>query len=148
MVFFYEGDVFFVSVMFVVGKIIFGLYVVYWMFFEGCVGWVVVVVLMMHICCQWVADVAWYGIVLELNWLNLVGLELCDWYGVAVIYVTVAAGPEVHWCCCVEKLMLLIVDELYYMGDDVIWGVRMIDVFVRVCFWLLLLGTLFCSDNL
>jgi len=46
-----------------------------------------------HICRQWAADAARYGIDLEPNRPNSDGPESGDFHGVAVTYQTIAAGP-------------------------------------------------------
>ena len=47
-----------------------------------------------HICRQWAADAARYGIDLEPNRPNSDWPELTDFHGVAVTYQTIAAGPD------------------------------------------------------
>ena len=56
-----------------------------------------------HICRQWAADAARYGIDLEPNRPNAAGPEPRDRHGVAVTYQTLAAGPGVHRRRCAES---------------------------------------------
>ena len=75
------------------GKTTFGLHVAHRLLATGAVGRVVVVAPTTHICRQWAADAARYGIDLEPNRPNAEGAEPADRHGVAVTYQTVAAGP-------------------------------------------------------
>ena len=76
-----------------------------------------------HICRQWAADAARYGIDLEPNRPNADGPEPRDRHGVAVTYqtrrrrarrCTAAAAPSVP--------TLLIADEPHHMGEHAAWG--------------------------
>jgi superfamily II DNA or RNA helicase len=146
-VFSHEGDAFLASATPAAGKTTFGLHVAHRMLSEGRVARVAVVAPTTHICRQWAADAARYGIALEPNRPNSAGPEPRDRHGVAVTYATVAAGSEVHRRRCAEKPTLLIADEPHHMGDDATWGVKTIDAFARARFRLLLSGTPFRSDN-
>ena len=71
------------------------------MLLEGRIGRVAVIAPTTHICRQWAADAARYGIDLEPNRPNSDGREPPDRHGVAVTYQTIAAGPrnEVATAC-------------------------------------------------
>jgi superfamily II DNA or RNA helicase len=100
-----------------------------------------------HICRQWAADAARYGIDLEPNRPNSDGPESADFHGVAVTYQTIAAGPETHRLAAGRRPTLLIADEPHHMGDLAAWGVRTRKAFDGARFRLLLSGTPFRSDN-
>jgi superfamily II DNA or RNA helicase len=129
------------------GKTTFGLHVAHRMLAEGRVRRVAVVAPTTHICRQWAADAARYGIDLEPNRPNAAGPEPRDRHGVAVTYATLAAGPEVHRRRCAEAPTLLIADEPHHMGEQAAWGRSTVDAFARARFRLLLSGTPFRSDN-
>ncbi|MEA2422960.1 MAG: hypothetical protein QOF55_2059, partial [Thermoleophilaceae bacterium] len=99
-----------------------------------------------HICRQWAADAARYGIDLEPNRPNSEGREPADRHGVAVTYQTVAAGPRVHGAGCTRPT-LLIADEPHHMGEHAAWGSRAQAAFGEAAFRLLLSGTPFRSDS-
>ncbi len=128
------------------GKTTFGLRVAHEMLSTGRVGRVVVVGPTTHICRQWAADAARYGIDLEPNRPNADGPEIADFHGVAVTYQTVAAGPELH-ARAAARPTLVIADEPHHMGDQASWGVSARRAFDRAEFRLLLSGTPFRSDN-
>lgn len=128
------------------GKTTFGLRVAHEMLSTGRVQRVVVVGPTTHICRQWAADAARYGIDLEPNRPNADGPEIADFHGVAVTYQTVAAGPGVH-ARAASRPTLVIADEPHHMGDQATWGISARQAFDRAEFRLLLSGTPFRSDN-
>jgi superfamily II DNA or RNA helicase len=146
-VFSHSGDAFLASATPAAGKTTFGLHVAHRMLSEGRVARVAVVAPTTHICRQWAADAARYGIALEPNRPNSAGPEPRDRHGVAVTYATVAAGAQVHRRRCAEKPTLVIADEPHHMGEDATWGRSTVDAFARARFRLLLSGTPFRSDN-
>ena len=95
-VFDHPGDAFLASATPAAGKTTFGLHVAHRMLSEGRVARVAVVAPTTHICRQWAADAARYGIALEPNRPNAAGPEPRDRHGVAVTYATVAADPGLH----------------------------------------------------
>ncbi len=129
------------------GKTTFGLHIAHRMLSAGFVSRVVVAGPTTHICRQWAADAARYGIDLEPNRPNSDGPESADFHGVAVTYQTIAAGPEVHRLAADRKPTLLIADEPHHMGDQAAWGMQTRAAFDRARFRLLLSGTPFRSDN-
>jgi superfamily II DNA or RNA helicase len=129
------------------GKTTFGLHVAHRMLAEGRVARVVVVAPTTHICRQWAADAARYGIDLEPNRPNSAGPEPRDRHGVAVTYATLAAGPGVHRRRCGEAPTLLLADEPHHMGDQAAWGRSTVAAFADARYRLLLSGTPFRSDN-
>jgi superfamily II DNA or RNA helicase len=143
----HEGDAFLASATPAAGKTTFGLHVAHRMVSEGRVGRVAVVAPTTHICRQWAADAARYGIDLEPNRPNAAGPEPRDRHGVAVTYATLAAGPGVHRRCCAELPTLLIADEPHHMGELASWGRSAQDAFAGARLRLLLSGTPFRSDN-
>src|SRR5690348_5023947 len=100
-----------------------------------------------HICRQWAADAARYGIDLEPNRPNAAGPEPRDRHGIAVTYATLAAGPGTHRRRAAESPTLLIADEPHHMGEDASWGRATRGAFEQAAFRLLLSGTPFRSDN-
>jgi superfamily II DNA or RNA helicase len=128
------------------GKTTFGLRVAHEMLASGRVGRVVVAAPTTHICRQWAADAARYGIDLEPNRPNSDGREPADRHGVAVTYQTIAAGPRTHRAGCTRPT-LLIADEPHHMGEHAAWGARAQDAFGEARFRLLLSGTPFRSDS-
>jgi superfamily II DNA or RNA helicase len=129
------------------GKTTFGLHIAHRMLSAGYVSRVVVAGPTTHICRQWAADAARYGIDLEPNRPNSEGPESVDFHGVAVTYQTIAAGPETHRDASARKKTLLIADEPHHMGDEAAWGLRTRTAFDGARFRLLLSGTPFRSDN-
>jgi superfamily II DNA or RNA helicase len=146
-VFSHEGGAFLASATPAAGKTTFGLHVAHRMLAEGRVSRVVVVAPTTHICRQWAADAARYGIDLEPNRPNAAGPEPRDRHGIVVTYATLAAGPGVHRRRCAESPTLLIADEPHHMGEDASWGRSTTDAFTSARFRLLLSGTPFRSDN-
>jgi superfamily II DNA or RNA helicase len=129
------------------GKTTFGLHVAHRMLSAGFVSRVVVAGPTTHICRQWAADAARYGIDLEPNRPNSDGPESSDFHGVAVTYQTIAAGPDTHRHAAGRRPTLLIADEPHHMGDQAAWGLRARSAFDGARFRLLLSGTPFRSDN-
>jgi superfamily II DNA or RNA helicase len=129
------------------GKTTFGLHIAHRMLSAGFVSRVVVAGPTTHICRQWAADAARYGIDLEPNRPNSDGPESGDFHGVAVTYQTIAAGPDTHRQAAARRPTLLIADEPHHMGDQAAWGVRTRKAFDGARFRLLLSGTPFRSDN-
>jgi superfamily II DNA or RNA helicase len=129
------------------GKTTFGLRVAHEMLSAGRVQRVVVAAPTTHICRQWAADAARYGIDLEPNRPNSDGREPADRHGVAVTYQTIAAGPGTHRGGCASRATLLIADEPHHMGEHAAWGSRAQDAFEAARFRLLLSGTPFRSDS-
>jgi superfamily II DNA or RNA helicase len=146
-VFAHDGEAFLASATPAAGKTTFGLHVAHRMLSEGRVSRVAVVAPTTHICRQWAADAARYGIRLEPNRANAAGPEPRDRHGVAVTYATVAAGAALHRRRCGERPTLLIADEPHHMGEDATWGRATVGAFARARFRLLLSGTPFRSDN-
>jgi superfamily II DNA or RNA helicase len=129
------------------GKTTFGLHIAHRMLSAGFVSRVVVAGPTTHICRQWAADAARYGIDLEPNRPNSDGPESTDFHGVAVTYQTIAAGPETHKLAGARRTTLLIADEPHHMGDLAAWGLQTRKAFDGARFRLLLSGTPFRSDN-
>jgi superfamily II DNA or RNA helicase len=146
-VFSHDGGAFLASATPAAGKTTFGLHVAHRMLAEGRVARVAVVAPTTHICRQWAADAARYGLDLEPNRPNAAGPEPRDRHGVAVTYATLAAGPGVHRSRCAESPTLLIADEPHHMGEDASWGRSTLGAFDGARFRLLLSGTPFRSDN-
>ena len=128
------------------GKTTFGLRVAHEMLRTGRVERVVVAAPTTHICRQWAADAARYGIDLEPNRPNSEKGEPRDRHGVAVTYQTIAAGPRTHQAGCTRPT-LLIADEPHHMGEHAAWGTRAQQAFGEATFRLLLSGTPFRSDS-
>lgn len=129
------------------GKTTFGLHIAHRMLKAKFVSRVVVVGPTTHICRQWAADAARYGIDLEPNRPNSDGPESNDFHGVAVTYQTIAAGPDTHRLAAGRRPTLLIADEPHHMGDQAAWGLQTRKAFDGARFRLLLSGTPFRSDN-
>ena len=129
------------------GKTTFGLHIAHRMLSAGFVSRVVVAGPTTHICRQWAADAARYGIDLEPNRPNSDGPESTDFHGVAVTYQTIAAGPDTHKLASGRRTTLLIADEPHHMGDLAAWGLQTRKAFDGARFRLLLSGTPFRSDN-
>lgn len=129
------------------GKTTFGLHIAHRMLSAGFVSRVVVAGPTTHICRQWAADAARYGIDLEPNRPNSDGPESVDFHGVAVTYQTIAAGPDMHRLAAGRRPTLLIADEPHHMGDQAAWGLQTRRAFDDARFRLLLSGTPFRSDN-
>src|SRR3954454_177476 len=146
-VFAHTGDAFLASATPAAGKTTFRLRVAHRMLEEGRVGRVAVIAPTTHICDQWAADAAHYGIDLEPNRPNGAGPEPRARHGVAVTYATLAAGPGVHRRRCAELPTLLTADEPHHMGELASWGRSTRAAFERARFHLLLSGTPFRSDN-
>jgi superfamily II DNA or RNA helicase len=128
------------------GKTTFGLRAAHEMLASGRIERVVVAAPTTHICRQWAADAARYGIDLEPNRPNSEGREPRDRHGVAVTYQTIAAGPRTHAAGC-TRATLLIADEPHHMGEHAAWGSRAQQSFGAASFRLLLSGTPFRSDS-
>ncbi|MEZ5123353.1 MAG: DEAD/DEAH box helicase family protein [Solirubrobacterales bacterium] len=128
------------------GKTTFGLRVAWELLRAGRVSRVVVAGPTTHICRQWAADAARYGIDLEPNRPNADGPEPRDRHGVAVTYQTIAAGPKGH-ARAARRPTLLIADEPHHMGEHAAWGRNALRAFEGAVFRLLLSGTPFRSDN-
>ena len=129
------------------GKTTFGLHIAHRMLRAQFVSRVVVAGPTTHICRQWAADAARYGIDLEPNRPNSDGPESGDFHGVAVTYQTIAAGPDTHRRAAGRRPTLLIADEPHHMGDLAAWGMQTRKAFDGARFRLLLSGTPFRSDN-
>ena len=143
----HEGTSFLASATPAAGKTTFGLHVAREMLASGRVSRVVVAGPTTHICRQWAADAARYGIDLEPNRANAEGPEPRDRHGIAVTYQTIAAGPKGHARSAARRPTLLIADEPHHMGDHAAWGVRAREAFDGAVFRLLLSGTPFRSDS-
>jgi superfamily II DNA or RNA helicase len=143
----HHGTSFLASATPAAGKTTFGLHVAREMLASGRVARVVVAGPTTHICRQWAADAARYGIDLEPNRPNVGGPEPRDRHGIAVTYQTIAAGPRGHARAAARRPTLLIADEPHHMGDHAAWGVRAREAFEGAVFRLLLSGTPFRSDS-
>lgn len=146
-VFSHSGTSFLASATPAAGKTTFGLHIAHRMLSEGRVRRVVVVGPTTHICRQWAADAARYGIDLEPNRANADGPEPPDRHGIAVTYQSIAAGPKRQALAVAERPTLLIADEPHHMGDQAAWGLKAQQAFGGAVFRLLLSGTPFRSDN-
>ena len=142
-----SGDAFLASATPAAGKTTFGLHIAHRLLAAGVVGRVAVVAPTTHICRQWAADAARYGIDLEPNRPNAEGAEPRDRHGVTVTYQTVAAGPAVHRRRALQVPTLLIADEPHHMGEHAAWGRTAVEAFGPAVRRLLLSGTPFRSDN-
>ncbi len=129
------------------GKTTFGLRAAYELLRRGIVTRIAVVAPTTHICRQWAADAARYGIDLDPGRANADGPEPADRHGIAVTYQTVAAGPQVHAAAAAGRRTLVIADEPHHMGELAAWGQSAAHAFSRSSFRLLLSGTPFRSDN-
>src|SRR4051794_10576789 len=129
------------------GKTTFGLRVAHELLRRGIVRRICVVAPTTHICRQWAADAARYGIDLEPNRPNAAGPEPADRHGCVVTYQTVSSGPAVHAAACHARNTLLIADEPHHMGELGAWGESATRAFAGASFRLLLSGTPFRSDN-
>ncbi len=143
----HSADSFLASATPAAGKTTFGLHIAHRMLSANFVSRVVVAGPTTHICRQWAADAARYGIDLEPNRPNSDGPESADFHGVAVTYQTIAAGPQTHRQASARRPTLLIADEPHHMGDQAAWGLRTRTAFEGARFRLLLSGTPFRSDN-
>ena len=143
----HEGTSFLASATPAAGKTTFGLHVARELLASGRVSRVVVAGPTTHICRQWAADAARYGIDLEPNRANAEGPEPRDRHGIAVTYQTIAAGPKGHARSVARRPTLLIADEPHHMGDHAAWGMRAREAFDGAVFRLLLSGTPFRSDS-
>jgi superfamily II DNA or RNA helicase len=143
----HAGEAFLAAATPAAGKTTFGLHVAHRMLAEGRVVRVAIAAPTTHICRQWAADAARYGIDLEPNRPNAAGPEPRDRHGIAVTYATVAAGPGVHRRRAADAPTLLIADEPHHMGDLAAWGRATRSAFERARFRLLLSGTPFRSDS-
>ncbi len=141
----HDGPSFMASATPAAGKTTLGLHVAHRMLSERRVQRVAIVAPTTHICRQWAADAARYGLDLEPNRPNAEGPEPRDRHGVAVTYQTVAAGPAVHRHHA--RSTLIIADEPHHMGEQAAWGRRMVESFAGARFRLLLSGTPFRSDD-
>src|SRR4051794_32895802 len=142
----HDGESFLASATPAAGKTTFGLRVAHDMLRAGRVQRVVVLGPTAHICRQWAADAARYGIDLEPNRPNAEGPEPRDRHGVAVTYQAVAAGPRTH-ARAAKRPTLVIADEPHHMGEHAAWGLKSREAFTNAEFRLLLSGTPFRSDN-
>jgi superfamily II DNA or RNA helicase len=142
----HEGAGFLASATPAAGKTTFGLKVAHDMLRVGRVARVVVLAPTAHICRQWAADAARYGIDLEPNRPNAEGPEPRDRHGVAVTYQAVAAGPRTH-AKASRRRTLVIADEPHHLGEHAAWGLKTRQAFDAAEFRLLLSGTPFRSDN-
>lgn len=141
-----EGD-FLASATPAAGKTTFGLRVAHELVRRGLVRRVCVVAPTTHICRQWAADAARYGLDLEPNRPNGDGPEPRDRHGLAVTYQTVAAGPATHRAATRGARTMLIADEPHHMGELAAWGQSAGEAFDGAALRLLLSGTPFRSDN-
>ena len=143
----HDGPAFLASATPAAGKTTFGLHVAHALLAAGRVQRVVVVAPTTHICRQWAADAARYGIDLEPNRPNADGPEPRDRHGVAVTYQTLAAGPEVHRRATRRAPTLLLADEPHHLGEQAAWGRSATAAFAAAELRLLLSGTPFRSDQ-
>lgn len=143
----HDGEAFLASATPAAGKTTFGLRVAYDMLSRGEVQRVAILAPTAHICRQWAADAARYGMDLEPNRPNSEGPEPSDRDGVVVTYQAIAAGPRPHRIACNARRTLLIADEPHHMGEHAAWGTTAMDAFAKAHKRLLLSGTPFRSDN-
>src|SRR3954451_12966086 len=142
----HDGDAFLASATPAAGKTTFGLRVAHALLSAGRVARVAVVAPTAHICRQWAADAARYGIDLEPNRSNAEGPEPHDRHGVTVTYQAIAAGPKTH-ARAAKRRTLVIADEPHHMGEHAAWGLKTREAFAGAELRLLLSGTPFRSDN-
>ncbi len=142
----HPGSSFLASATPAAGKTTFGLRVAYEYLTSGRAARVVVVAPTTHICRQWAADAARYGIDLEPNRPNSAGREPSDRHGVAITYQTLAQAPMLHRGGCARPT-LLVADEPHHMGEHAAWGSRAMRSFEPAPMRLLLSGTPFRSDS-
>jgi superfamily II DNA or RNA helicase len=143
----HDGEAFLASATPAAGKTTFGLRVAWEMLSRGEVQRVAILAPTAHICRQWAADAARYGIDLEPNRPNSEGPEPSDRHGVVVTYQAVAAGPRPHRIACNGRRTLLIADEPHHMGEHAAWGATTMEAFASAHKRVLLSGTPFRSDN-
>jgi len=143
----HRGDAFLASATPAAGKTTFGLRVAYEAITAGWARRVVIAAPTAHICRQWAADAARYGIDLEPNRPNADGAEPSDRHGIAVTCQAIASAPKLHARAGGARPTLLIADEPHHMGEHASWGRHMVAAFSGARFRLLLSGTPFRSDN-
>src|SRR3954454_24927901 len=129
----HEGASFLASATPAAGKTTFGLRVAHEMLRAERVARVVVVGPTAHICRQWAADAARYGIDLEPNRPNAQGPEPRDRQGVAVTYQAVAAGPRTH-AKAARRPTLVIADDPHHLGEHAAWGLKAREAFAGAAF--------------
>jgi superfamily II DNA or RNA helicase len=143
----HRGEAFLASATPAAGKTTFGLRVAYDALASGWARRVVIAAPTAHICRQWAADAARYGIDLEPNRPNADGAEPSDRHGIAVTCQAIASAPKLHARTGTARSTLLIADEPHHMGEHASWGRNMLSAFAAARFRLLLSGTPFRSDN-
>jgi len=143
----HPGESFLASATPAAGKTTFGLRVAHEALARGSARRIAVVAPTAHICRQWAADAARYGIDLEPNRPNADGPEPSDRHGVAVTFQAVASAPRAHARASAGRPTLLIADEPHHMGEHAAWGRHTLAAFASARFRLLLSGTPFRSDS-